>query len=158
MAGICSVHIELLRFLHWHCLGSADNRGAYMVRLTPRFSFEEVDLFLAQRDTFTAWIVWSLLEGLSLFVFPSFRLLSGDDKLLTWLLFTVPLGLVGAVLVGASSSLLQYANQHLQSRTLAKRLALEMGQLTGLIGLAGIGFPMIYIIIEFWLMMSQSLA
>ncbi len=129
-----------------------------MVRLKPRFSLAQVDLFLAQRDTFSALVVWSLLEGLSFLVLPHFQLFSADGKQLAWLLFSAPLGVAGAVFLGLSSSVIKYAYQHLQKHSLLRQMTMGFAQLAGLLGLAGVGFPMIFITMEFWLRVRQNIS
>ena len=125
-------------------------------RRQPNSYWINVDLFLTQRDSLSAFIVWLLLEGLSLTWVSSFQLLPDRNRYLSWLLLSVPLGVIGAVLIGLSSTWLKYCHQHLSRRSPRKKLFQGVGLTASWLGLAGIGFPLIMIVIEFWLLITKG--
>jgi len=108
------------------------------------FTLEDI----TQRDFFVALGLWAFLEVLGLFLFPALGLIKPGDRWQGWLATSIPLGLVGAFLVGASS---QYINVTVDrgDRT-NKPLLILLGQAVGWLGLAGVVFPLLIVAIEFF--------
>jgi hypothetical protein len=109
---------------------------------------EDIDLFLGQQDTLSALMVWILLEGLSCLVVPTAQLIPGDDKWVSWILISAPLGIIGALLIGTSSSLVEWVQEKFDKRTTNKKLWVLLSQMLGWIGLAGVGLPLILVGLE----------
>ncbi|HEY9751103.1 MAG TPA: hypothetical protein V6C63_20635 [Allocoleopsis sp.] len=103
---------------------------------------------ITQRDFSTALGLWVFLEVLALFLFPAFGLIKPGDRWQGWIATSIPLGLIGAFLVGASS---QYINVTVDraDRT-NKPLLILLGQAVGWLGLAGVLFPLLIVGIEFF--------
>lgn len=127
-----------------------------MPTLRSKFSFEEVDLFLTQQDTLSALVVWIVLEGLSFLLLPSFQLIPGEQKQLTWLVLSGTLGVAGAVMIGISSGLIKYYHDKLPKRGSNKQFLVGIAQAVSWLGLVGVGFPIIVVILEFWLIVTQG--
>jgi hypothetical protein len=128
-----------------------------MSELKSKFSFENVDLFLTQQDTLSALIVWVVLEGLSLILLPSFQLIPGDEqKRLVWILLSGSLGVTGAILIGLSSGIIQYCHDNLPRRGTNKQSLINLAQVLSWIGLIGVGFPLVVVTLEFWLVLTQG--
>ena len=108
------------------------------------FTLEDI----TQRDFFVALGLWVFLEVLGLFLFPALGLIKPGDRWQGWVATSIPLGLVGAFLVGASS---QYINVTVDraDRT-NKPLLILLGQAVGWLGLAGVLFPLLIVAIEFF--------
>jgi hypothetical protein len=127
-----------------------------MSSLRSKFSFEDVDLFLTQQDTLSALIVWVVLEGLSLILLPSFQLIPGEQKRLVWILLSGSLGVTGAILIGLSSGIIQYCHDNLPRRGTNKQSLINLAQVLSWIGLVGVGFPLVVVTLEFWLVLTQG--
>ncbi|PZD74875.1 hypothetical protein C1752_00851 [Acaryochloris thomasi RCC1774] len=127
-----------------------------MSALKSKFSFEDVDLFLTQQDTLSALIVWLVLEGLSFILLPSFQLIPGEHKHLTWILISGSLGVTGAVLIGLSSGIIQYCHDNLPRRGTNKQSLINVAQVMSWMGLAGVGFPLVFVALEFWVILTQG--
>jgi hypothetical protein len=106
---------------------------------------KQEDRILARKDAQSALIVWLFLEGLSLFIVPESQLIPGEHKLSFWLSLSIPLGLVGAVLIGVSSWLLKYVQEQIDRQHPNKRAMLFSSQAIGWLGLIGVGFPSIMV-------------
>jgi hypothetical protein len=126
--------------------------------LKAKFSFSELDLFLTQQDTLTALIIWIVLEALSLIMLPNFQLIPGENKQLTWILISGPSGVLGAILIGFSSSVLQYCHDRLPRRSAHKKTYIGLAQLGSWLGLAGISFPLVMAAVEFWVLFTHGIA
>jgi hypothetical protein len=109
---------------------------------------EDIDLFLGKQDTLSALMVWILLEGLSCLVVPSAQLIPGDDKWLSWILISVPVGLIGALLIGTSSTLVEWVQEKFDKRTTNKKLWVFLSQMLGWLGMIGVGLPLILVGLE----------
>ena len=81
---------------------------------------------------------------------PNFTLISGDNKTLTWILISAPLGILGAFLIGLCSSWLQHCQLRIHKTHANKSLLVAIGNIGSWIGLAGIGFPLVMIGLELW--------
>ncbi|MBW4419104.1 MAG: hypothetical protein KME13_07720 [Myxacorys californica WJT36-NPBG1] len=108
------------------------------------FSFDE----LQRKDLFIALGLWLVVELVSFVFFPIVGLINPGDKLKAWFIISVPLGVGGAILIGASSRFL--AAFHETARKEYKRLYGFLGQFGGWIGLAGILFPLFMVCVEFF--------
>jgi hypothetical protein len=108
------------------------------------FSFDE----LQRKDLLIALGLWVTVELVSFIFFPAVALINPGDRLKTWFLISVPLGLGGALLISASSRFL--AMSHDQSAGTTKMLFIILGQFGGWIGLVGILFPFFMVCSEFF--------
>ncbi len=121
-----------------------------------KFSFEDLDLFLTQQDTLSALIVWVVLEAFSFVLLPSFQLISGDQKGLTWFAISGALGVAGSVLIGVSSGLIKYYHEKLPKRGTNKQFLIGCAQFMSWVGLVGVGFPLVIVILELWIVATQG--
>jgi hypothetical protein len=117
---------------------------------------DQIDMFLGKQDTLSAFMVWTLLEGLSCLVVPTSQLISGNDKWLSWILISVPLGILGAVMVGASSILVQWVQDNFDKRTSQKKLWVMLSQALGWLGMVGVGLPLILVGLELVSLMFKT--
>lgn len=127
-----------------------------MSTLKSRTSFERIDLFLTQQDTLSALLVWAVFEGLSFLLLPTFVIISGEHQQLIWILLSGSVGVTGAVLIGLSSGLIQYYHDTLPKRGTNKQMLINVAQVMSWVGLVGVGFPLIMIIMELWLLISAG--
>ncbi|HEY9847366.1 MAG TPA: hypothetical protein V6D03_14370 [Candidatus Caenarcaniphilales bacterium] len=109
---------------------------------------EPIDLEVAQKDFFSALTVWLILEVFSFALLPGFSLIETQNKQSAWFFVSVPLGIVGAILVGVSSQLVYFSQERLQGRN--KKSLMWLGLFGGWLGLAGIGFPLAIAGLEIW--------
>ncbi|KGF72984.1 hypothetical protein DO97_02665 [Neosynechococcus sphagnicola sy1] len=86
---------------------------------------------------------------------PYFNLISPGDRLSPWLFTSVPLGIGGAVLIGASSYFISDTSSRLQGTQ--KTLMVWLGQAGGGLGLVGVMFPLLMIALEFILQTVKHL-
>ncbi|MGB7415102.1 MAG: hypothetical protein WA902_12930 [Thermosynechococcaceae cyanobacterium] len=127
-----------------------------MSTLKSRTSFENIDLFLTQQDTLSALLVWAVFEGLSFLLLPTFVIIAGEHQRLTWILLSGSLGVTGSVLIGISSGLIQHYHNKLPKRGTNKQMLINAAQAMSWVGLVGVGFPLIVIIIELWLLIAAG--
>jgi hypothetical protein len=113
-------------------------------------SSEQADRLLARKDAWSAFVIWIALEGLSLVVLPSSPLISGNHKFSTWLFLSIPLGAIGACLIGVSSWLLKRVQEQVDRAHPNKRAMLISSQAVGWLGLVGIGFPSLMVGLTLW--------
>jgi hypothetical protein len=116
----------------------------------------EQDLQLARKDAFSALIVWILLEGLSLLILPSFKLIQAENKLSTWLSITIPSGMIGAVLIGVSSWWVKWTQEKIDRQSQNKQLYVTLSQAVGWLGTVGVGLPIIVVGLELWFTLTHS--
>lgn len=109
---------------------------------------DQIDVFLGKQDTLSAIMVWTLLEGLSCLVVPTSQIIPGDDKWLTWFLISFPLGILGAILIGLSSILVQWVQDTFDKRTSHKKTWVLLSQALGWLGMVGVGLPLIMVGLE----------
>ncbi|MBD2094928.1 hypothetical protein H6F90_07135 [Trichocoleus sp. FACHB-591] len=108
------------------------------------FTLEDI----TQRDFFVALGIWVFLEVLGLVLFPALGLIQPGDRLNGWIATSVPVGVIGAFLVGASS---QYINVTVdRADKTNKPLQILLGQAVGWLGLAGVLFPLLVVAVEFF--------
>jgi cytochrome c oxidase assembly factor CtaG len=107
------------------------------------FRFEDLD----KKDFLLAFGLWIVMEVVSFVIFPGIRLINPAGRLGAWFALSLPLGLGGAFLVGASSRFVAAANERAPGRT--KTWLNWLGQFGGWIGLAGVMFPLVTVMIEF---------
>jgi|GEM_PF-2438590 len=127
-----------------------------MAPTKPKPSVRAIDSFLTQRDFLSALLVWITLEGFSFVLLPNFTLIAGDHKTLTWILVSTPLGILGAMMIGLCSSWLQYCQMRIHKTHPHKKLLVALGNMGSWMGLAGIGFPLIMIGLELWLLIIHG--
>ncbi len=128
-----------------------------MAPTKPKPPVQVIDSFLTQQDILSALLVWVILEGFSFILLPNFTLISGDNKTLTWILISAPLGILGAIMIGLCSSWLQYCHERLHKTNPQKKLLVALGNVGSWIGLAGIGFPLIIVGLEFWFLIIHGI-
>jgi hypothetical protein len=105
---------------------------------------------LLKQETLTALPPWFVLELFSLPFVEGFTQIPGNNKLLTWLLITIPLGMMGAILVGLSSEFIRICQEHYRN-TANKRSLICLGLVGSWLGLAGVGFPLSIVVVELWM-------
>ena len=121
-----------------------------------KFSIREV----AQRDILTALGLWLTLEVICFAILPALKFIEPGDRLRAWFMTSVPLGILGSFTVGVSSHLLIRFNQLRYPESKhhpRKTFLLALGQLIGLLGLGGVGFPAAMVIAEFFLQAFQAI-
>lgn len=128
-----------------------------MAPTKPKPSVQVIDSFLTQQDILSALVVWVILEGFSFVLLPNFTLIPGEDKTLTWVLISAPLGIIGSIIIGLCSSWLQYCHVRLHKTDPKKKFLVAIGNMGSWLGLAGIGFPLIMVGLEFWLLIIHGI-
>lgn len=103
---------------------------------------------LTGRDFRRALILWISLEILSFVIFPATGMIRPGPRLSTWFWTSVPLGLIGAFLVGFSSQYLAVINDRPAGAN--KPILMLLGQAAGWLGMAGVLFPFLTACIEFF--------
>jgi Kef-type K+ transport system membrane component KefB len=93
------------------------------------------DIRLAKQDAWNALVIWIVLEVLSLFVLPNSPFIEGKHKLSIWLSLSLPLGMIGACLIGLSSWLMKHVQEQVDRSHPNKRLMLFGSQAVGWVGL-----------------------
>lgn len=126
-----------------------------MPRPKRRSFFANFDFELVRKDWLTALSVWICLEILSFVLLPRFQLIQAPNKSLTWFFTSVPLGLMGALLIGLSSEFIQQCQDNLVSRS-NKWLLTWIGQVAGWLGLAGVLFPLLVVVLEIWAKLTNA--
>jgi cation transport ATPase len=111
---------------------------------------------MARKDASSALMVWAVLEFLSLLILPTFKLVQGDHLLQTWLSITIPLGVIGAVLIGVSSWAVKQAQNNIDRQTANKDFYVTLAQAIGWLGVIGVGFPLIVVGLELWFSMLRG--
>lgn len=117
---------------------------------------KQEEIRLAQKDAWNGLVVWLFLEVLSFAILPRSNIIPGNNKLLTWLTVSVPLGLVGAYLIGLSSWLMKHIQEEVDRSHPNKRLMLFASQLVGWVGLLGIGLPSIMVGLVLWSYLTKG--
>lgn len=103
---------------------------------------------MARKDAASAFVVWVVLEGLSLLILPTFKFIQGDQRIPLWLSITIPLGIVGAVLIGVSSWAVKQVQENIDRQASNKDLYVTLAQAIGWLGTLGVGFPLIVVGLE----------
>lgn len=93
-----------------------------MAPTKPKPPVQVIDSFLTQQDILSALVVWVILEGFSFILLPNFTLITGENKTLTWVLISAPLGIIGSIIIGLCSSWLQYCHVRLHKTDPKKSL------------------------------------
>jgi Kef-type K+ transport system membrane component KefB len=116
------------------------------------------DVRLAKQDAWNALVIWIVLEALSLFVLYNYdsHLIGGTHKLTVWLSLSLPLGAVGACLIGLSSWLMKHVQEQVDRSHPNKRLMLFASQAVGWVGLMGIGLPSILVGLTLWSFVTKG--
>ncbi|NDJ18808.1 hypothetical protein [Myxacorys almedinensis] len=114
------------------------------------FSFDE----LQRKDLLIALGLWLVVELVSFVFFPAVRLIHPGAKLRAWFIISVPLGLGGSVLIGASSRFMAAFNETASNQY--KGLYSFLGQFGGWIGLAGVLFPLGMVCVEFFSSLGKA--
>lgn len=102
---------------------------------------------VAEKDWFKSLGIWVVLEVLCFGLAPYWRLIEPGDRWQHWFLLSIPAGIVGAILIAFSSQSVEHLNN--QRTTLSKLPLLFLGQIMGGVGLAGILFPLMMLLLEF---------
>lgn len=126
-----------------------------MPRRKRRSLLANFDFALVRKDWLTALGVWICLEVLSFVLLPRFQLIEAPDKSVIWFLTSVPLGLMGSLLIGLSSEFIQRCQDDLVSQH-NKRLLIGMGQVASWLGLAGVLFPLFIVALEMWVKLTNA--
>jgi hypothetical protein len=105
------------------------------------------ELSLAEKDFLVALGLWLVLEGVGFFLAPRFGLIDPGERLMHWFFVSMPVGIVGAILIGASSQAVDAFN-HRKTGT-QKLMLIFLGQVAGGVGLAGVMFPLVMVLLEF---------
>jgi Kef-type K+ transport system membrane component KefB len=108
------------------------------------------DVRLAKQDAWNALVIWIVLEALSLFVLPTSPFIEEKHRFTVWLSLSLPLGAVGACLIGLSSWLMKHVQEQVDRSHPNKRLMLFGSQAVGWVGLMGIGLPSILVGLTLW--------
>jgi hypothetical protein len=108
------------------------------------FPFEE----LGRKDFMTGLILWLVLEVLTFIFLPILGIIPFSDRLKGLFLVSLPLGVGGAFLLGASSRFVAVTNERIASQS--KILLSFLGQFGGGIGMAGVIFPLLIAAGEFF--------
>jgi Kef-type K+ transport system membrane component KefB len=103
------------------------------------------DVSLAKKDAWNALGIWVFLEVLSIYVLQTSPIIENAHKLTIWLSLSIPLGAVGACLIGLSSWLMKHIQEQVDRSHPNKRLMLFFSQAVGWIGLIGVGLPSILV-------------
>lgn len=103
---------------------------------------------LQRKDLLTALGLWLTIELVSFVLFPMLGLIDPDARLRTWFLISVPLGVGGAILIGASSRSMAVLSEKGSKRT--RLIQTWMAQFGSWVGLAGIMFPFVMVCREFF--------
>jgi hypothetical protein len=108
------------------------------------FSFEE----LGRKDFATGIMLWLVIEVLTFIFLPILGIIPFSDRLRSLFLLSLPLGVAGAFLLGASSRFVALTSDRITSQS--KILLSFLGQFGGGIGMAGIIFPFFVAALEFF--------
>lgn len=104
---------------------------------------------LGRKDFLSALALWVVIEIVSFLLLPGLGAIQPGDRLKYWFYLSLPLGIGGAFLVGASSRFI--AMTHEKSANVNSRMVLSiLGQFGGWFGLAGILFPFVMVVGEFF--------
>lgn len=112
---------------------------------------------LTKRDFLSSLSIWLVIEFVCFVIFPRIGLIEPNVRLNTWFWISVPLGILGALILSVSSRLLGLADaDDGNERERAKRKSrMTLGQLGGWVGIAGILFPFAMMAYEFWMTASN---
>lgn len=108
------------------------------------FSFNE----LSRKDLRIALTLWGVIMFISFVVMPLFQVVQFGTRLLSWFWLSLPLGIGGALLLTASSRFVAISHDRGGHRE-TKSLKSMIGQLGGILGLAGILFPLLVVVTDF---------
>lgn len=104
---------------------------------------------LAQKDFLICMGIWLTLEIVSFILFPMFRLIQPPgERMQTWFLISLPLGVGGALLVALSSRYMAISNE--RDPGPGKSARIWLGQFMGGVGLVGLAFPLMMVVLEFF--------
>jgi hypothetical protein len=106
--------------------------------------FEE----LGRKDFMTGLMLWLVLEVLTFIFLPILGVIPFSDRLRGLFLLSLPLGVGGAFLLGASSRFVAVTNERISSQS--KILLSFLGQFGGGIGMTGVIFPFFIAAAEFF--------
>jgi hypothetical protein len=113
------------------------------------------DLGLGQRDFLTAFWLWIVLEFLCFWLAPTLELIEPGDRLPAWFIASLGAGIGGAILIGIGSHSISTLGP---GRIGLPKLIIDvLGQATGGLGLAGVMFPLMMVILEFIVKVSERM-
>jgi hypothetical protein len=107
---------------------------------------------LGRKDFFTSLILWVVLMFVSFLLLPAIGAIQPGERLNTWFAISLPVGFIGAFLVGSSSRFVAITHERVPSGS--KTLLTILGQLAGWLGYAGILFPFVMVMSEFFSKLS----
>ncbi len=119
------------------------SKGSSVARLH-YYAFDE----LGRKDFLSALALWVVIEIVSFLLLPGLGAIQPGERTRIWFSLSLPLGIGGAFLIGASSRFVAVTNERAASG--AKLLLSFLGQFGGWIGLAGILFPFVMVVGEFF--------
>ena len=119
------------------------SRGGSVERLH-YYAFDD----LGRKDFLSALLLWVVIEIVSFLLLPALGAIQPGERMRAWFTLSIPLGIGGAFLIGASSRFVAVTNERGSSGS--KTLLSLLGQFGGWIGLAGILFPFVMVVSEFF--------
>lgn len=111
---------------------------------------------LGRRDFLISIGIWLSLEFVGFVIFPALKLVNPGDRMIGWFWTSIPLGIGGAFLLGASSRFVAISNELKDPNK--RRPRIWLGQMAGWIGLAGVAFPLLMISLEFFSVVASEVA
>ncbi|MGP1384645.1 MAG: hypothetical protein ACTS2F_13865 [Thainema sp.] len=102
---------------------------------------------LTRKDFWNALGLWAGMEMFGFVVCPLLNVIEFSDRSFIWFASSLPLGIGGALLVSISSRFLTISNR--RRRGMTKQMELLVGHIIGSVGLLGVMFPLLMVILEF---------
>lgn len=102
---------------------------------------------VAKKDFYSSLGLWLGLEFICFVVCPALQIIRPGERLQSWFALSLPLGIMGALTIGASTQLVAASTDAVTREN--KFLRMWVGQFGGWLGLVGIAFPLLMIGIEF---------
>jgi len=100
---------------------------------------------LVYKDFFSCLMLWLVLELVAFGLLPALGVVD-RDRIGVWLWLSLPLGPGGAFLLASCSRFVTITQERAHRST--KKLASWLGQLVGVLGLAGMVFPFVMVVGE----------
>ncbi len=110
---------------------------------------------LSRKDAISAFLLWLFMAFMGFILLPTLGVIRPEGRLFIWIATGIPLGLGGAILVGASSEFVASANR--AEPGLTKQALIWAGQAAGWLGLMGVMYPVLMVALEFFAKAIQEL-